>query len=199
VRPTNALNQSLATVTRRKDCGCGNQQNGSTTQRATTVITQGNANPSPTTCEPTRIREWYHCDILAASDANTSLSNARLTEDNRLVLARITLQNGEVVQVENEVAARQAWPVTPVVPTPIITASELKALQDTVTVLQDALRALQDEIVQLKAAPPVLAAVPTPPTPLVAGGQDHNPLAHESGTASEMVQPPPSEAPPPPA
>jgi hypothetical protein len=162
-RPANVLRQSVvASSSKRKDSGCGSAQSGttSTTQSASTMSITSKPGNSPTVCEPTRIREVYSFDVVAA-DATTALSDARLTGDNRLVLARITVQNGDIVQIENDVAARQA--ASP--PLPQAAPSALTDLQNTVTALQDALQALQDEITLLKAAATPVAAEPTAMTP----------------------------------
>lgn len=188
-RPASALRQNTASyAVGRKKCGCGGRgcSGYGNVQVASKQVS------SPTLCEPTRIREVYRFDVVAARDATTALSDARLTGDNRLVLARITVQYGEMMEIENGVAARQAEP--PSLPPPSqATPQAVIDLQNTVTALQDALRALQDEIALLKgaAAPPKIetsAAPSKPETAIVSSAAPSEPAS-----SSEVVEPPPGE------
>lgn len=184
-RPTNALRQNeMAAVEVTKDCGCGKSGSrvSGTVQRTSTAVT-GSQDISPMVCEPTRISEGYAIDVVAISGEQTDLSDARLTGDNRLILARITVKNGNIVLVEDGVAARQA-DMAASVASAALSSSTLSDLQNTVAALQNAVSALQAKVAQLEAnAPGPSATEAVQPSPVVA----------EMSSSAEVEVKPPSD------
>ena len=101
---------------------------------------------SPFACEPTRIREWYRFDIVESLPINAAgetvaLEDAHLTGDNHLILARITVEDNTIVDIENAVAARLSEP-----------QAAITILQQEIALLKEAILVLQKEIAQLKAS-----------------------------------------------
>ncbi len=196
-RPTNALRQQvMVAVEVTKDCGCGKSGSRVSTARprvpsVSSTMGAGSQNSSPLVCEMTRISEGYAIDIVAASGEIIDLSDARLTGDNRLILARITVKNGNIVQVEDAVAARQADTST----LAASSASAVSELQNAVVALQDALNALQAKITQLEAsATPSATPGEAQSSPATSEEIQPSPLVAEmSGPATAEAKPPADE------
>lgn len=188
-RPTNALRQqAMAVVEVTKDCGCGNSGSrvSGRAQRATAAsapMSAGSQDISPVVCEPTRISEGYAIDVVATTGEPIDLSDARLTGDNRLILARITVKYGAIVQVEDAVAARQI---------------DTGVASTTISELQNAVVALQAKVAQLEANATAttssVTSMKVQSSPAESEQVQPSPIVEEmSGAAEVEIKPPGDE------